>query len=98
MADPTQIKSEAAVEAAASAATGQRRVNLLWEATQSVIALSVTTATLYTATNLALQDQTETAAFLLLSNGFFLVIGFYFGRTNHARTGGVGGSDVKRSR
>lgn len=69
---------------------GQRRVNLLWEITQSLIALLVSSATLYTAVKLSLLDPLKTAGFLLLSNGFFLVIGFYFGRTNHARTGGPG--------
>lgn len=70
---------------------GQRRVNILWEVTQSLIALVVTGQTLRVAGSLALKEQAETAAFLLLSNAFFLVIGFYFGRTNHQRSGGVGG-------
>ena len=72
-------------------AQGQRHINLVWELTQAIIALSVTTITLYTASKLALFRPAETAAFLLLSNAFFLVIGFYFGRTNHQRVGGVGG-------
>jgi len=70
---------------------GQRRVNIIWEVTQALIAIWVTGATLYVSSKLALKDAAETAAFLLLSNAFFLVIGFYFGRTNHQRTGGVGG-------
>ncbi len=74
----------------------QRRVNLIWESTQAVIAISVTAATLYVAANLALHDSGQVAAFLLLSNAFFLVVGFYFGRTNHQRTGGVGGDIVGR--
>lgn len=68
---------------------GQRRINLVWEGTQAVIALSVTSATLYVAANLAMRDDKQTAAFLLLSNAFFLVVGFYFGRTNHQKVGGV---------
>jgi len=68
---------------------GQRRVNILWEVTQSFIAVAVSLSTLYVSGNLALNDQTQTAAFLLLSNAFFLVVGFYFGRTNHQRVGGV---------
>lgn len=67
---------------------GQRRVNIIWEVTQALIAVSVTCATLYVAASLALHSA-EMAAFLLLSNAFFLVIGFYFGRTNHQRVGGV---------
>ena len=73
---------------------GQRRVNIIWEVTQAAIALFVTVATLFVASKLALADRGETAAFLLLSNAFFLVIGFYFGRTNHQRTGGVGGESA----
>src|SRR5678815_3975246 len=68
---------------------GQRRVNLIWEVTQAIIALSVTLATLYSSSMLVLRDKPGDAAFLLLSNAFFLVIGFYFGRTNHQRIGGV---------
>lgn len=68
---------------------GQRRVNLTWEFTQAIIAIGVSGATLYVAAQLALKDTGETAAFLLLSNAFFLVVGFYFGRTNHQRVGGV---------
>lgn len=69
---------------------GQRRINLVWELTQALIALAVTLTTLYVSAALAVKDDAQTAAFLLLSNAFFLVIGFYFGRTNHTRTGGVG--------
>ena len=64
---------------------GQRRINLIWETTQAVIAVIVTLATLYVAAQLALRDDAQTAAFLLLSNAFFLVIGFYFSRSNHNR-------------
>ena len=60
---------------------GQRRVNLVWEGTQAAIAVSVTCATLYAALN-----GIESSA---LGNAFFLVVGFYFGRTNHQRVGGV---------
>jgi cobalamin synthase len=76
---------------------GQRRVNIIWEVTQALIAIWVTGATLFVSSKLALKGSGETAAFLLLSNAFFLVIGFYFGRTNHQRTGGVGG-DVAGTR
>jgi len=69
---------------------GQRRINVIWEITQAAIAIMVTSTTLYVSAALSLAGE-GTAAFLLISNAFFLVIGFYFGRTNHARTGGVGG-------
>jgi NAD(P)-dependent dehydrogenase (short-subunit alcohol dehydrogenase family) len=75
---------------------GQRRVNLIWELTQALVALSVTATTLYVSANLSLKDQSDAAAALLLSNAFFLVIGFYFGRTNHQRTGGVPSGEIGR--
>ena len=77
---------------------GHRRINAIWEITQAVVALAVTLQTLRVAGALAMQDSQETAAFLLLSNAFFLVIGFYFGRTNHQRQGGVGGNESFGSR
>ena len=77
---------------------GQRRVNIIWEVTQAFIALAVTLATLYVASRLAVTGGADMAAFLLLSNAFFLVIGFYFGRTNHSRQGGIGGSDLREPR
>lgn len=64
---------------------GQRRINLIWEVTQAIIAIIVTMATLFVAASLALRGDGQTAAFLLLSNAFFLVIGFYFSRSNHNR-------------
>jgi hypothetical protein len=75
---------------------GQRRINLIWELTQATIAISVTVTTLFVSGSLATQGSNETAAFLLLSNAFFLVIGFYFGRTNHQRVGGIGPRDGYR--
>ncbi len=68
---------------------GQRRVNLIWEYTQAVIALVVVlscmTAGLITVVSKS-ADQIPT----ILSVAFGTVIGFYFSRTNHAAIGGVG--------
>lgn len=61
---------------------GQRRVNLIWEVTQSLIALGITTAVVYTAFT---QRPDE-----VLTNAFFLIIGFYFSRVNHNAIGGTG--------
>lgn len=61
---------------------GQRRINLMWEATQSVIAVLITGAIIYGALRGLVIAE--------LSNAFFLIIGFYFSRTNHAAIGGVG--------
>lgn len=62
----------------------QRKINYIWEYTQAIVAVSVTLSTLYVSAKLSTEGS-NTAAFLLLSNAFFLVIGFYFGRTNHSR-------------
>jgi len=75
---------------------GQRKINLIWELTQAFVAVTVTLATLYTSISLALKDKASDASFLLLSNAFFLVIGFYFGRTNHQRIGGIGSNEIGR--
>lgn len=70
--------------------SGQRKINLIWEITQSLVALAVTISTLTVAARLALTGGGDHGAFLLLSNVFFLVLGTYFSRTNHVRIGGVG--------
>lgn len=61
---------------------GQRRINLIWEYTQAAVAVSVTFAIIYTA---IMKIDSVT-----LTNAFFLIIGFYYSRTNHAAIGGVG--------
>lgn len=61
---------------------GQRKINFIWETTQAVIAVAVVGANVIAAFMLPVESS-------MLSNAFFLVIGFYFGRTNHARSGGV---------
>lgn len=74
---------------------GQRRINIIWELTQSAVAILVTAATLFIAGRLALVEG-DRGAFLLLSNVFFLVLGTYFQRTNHVKTGGVGKDSTTR--
>ncbi len=83
------VETSKASETAAGT-SGQRRINAIWEITQALIAVSVTMTTLYVAGRLAVNGAADMSAFLLLSNAFFLVIGFYFGRTNHTKVGGVG--------
>lgn len=60
----------------------RRRVDLIWETTQAIIAVTVVLANLGGAFILPVTNQ-------LLANAFFLIVGFYFGRTNHARKGGL---------
>lgn len=62
----------------------QRQINLIWEKTQAAIAVFVVigavAGTFYFG---------PTVTPPLLANAFFLIVGFYFGRTNHQRIGGV---------
>jgi len=75
---------------------GQRKINLIWEVTQSIIALAVTSCVLYVAARLVLDGSSKDAAFLLLSNAFFLVVSVYIQRTNHQKVGGVKEGDIGR--
>jgi hypothetical protein len=69
---------------------GQRRINLIWEVTQAGIALSVIWSALGATVWITVYDpMNRLMAFLFMSNVVSIVIGFYFGRTNHQRVGGV---------
>ena len=71
---------------------GQRNVNIVWEVTQAAIALTITIGVVVVAVHNGLSGtesiQHEFPA--VLSNAFFLIVGFYFSRTNHQAIGGVG--------
>lgn len=69
---------------------GQRRVNLIWEFTQGIIAVAITAATIYSAINKVESD--------ILSNAFFLIVSMYFVRTNHQLIGGVGAKPINQHR
>lgn len=68
---------------------GQRRVNLIWEYTQAVVALVVVLATMTAGVYIALSKSADQIP-SVLSVAFGTVVGFYFSRTNHAAIGGVG--------
>lgn len=75
---------------------GQREVNMLWESTQRVIALAVIFSALFAAIVLAvfgalvaIPQELQLAAAVFLFGVANLVTGFYFGRTNHQRVGGI---------
>lgn len=76
---------------------GQREINLIWETTQMKVALSVIWAALAVGAVLAVfstwlgTPDVQLAAVVFLFGVANLVTGFYFGRTNHQRSGGVGG-------
>ena len=68
---------------------GHRKVNLIWERTQAAIALVVVFSTMGVASIMVFMgkmDQLPT----IFSTAFGMVVGFYFGRTNHSLTGGSG--------
>lgn len=77
---------------------GQREINKIWENTQMKVALSVIWASLAVSGILAVGGKflgtpdLQLAAIVFLFGVANLVTGFYFGRTNHSRTGGVGAS------
>lgn len=61
---------------------GQRRINLIWEITQAVVAIGVTAA-MIAFTFFDRQSEPMTIA-------FFTIITSYLTRTNHAAIGGLG--------
>ena len=69
-------------------ALSQREVNKIWEYTQAVIAILVTTASLIVCVALVIRGESK-EALILISGAFFLIIGSYFQRTNHTKVGGV---------
>lgn len=85
--DPPAIPVAAIVAAQEKTVEGQRRINLIWEVTQGLIALSITVAIIYCAFYKISSQE--------LTNSFFLIIGFYFSRTNHQAIGGIGGKPIQ---
>lgn len=69
----------------------QRAINLIWERTQQIVALSVIGVALLTSAWLSVSGGTDvqTASFVFLYGVANLVTGFYFGRSNHTKVGGV---------
>lgn len=61
---------------------GQRLINIIWELTQAAIAVMIVLALVYLA---IAREPSET-----VTNAFFLIVGFYFSRTNHQAIGGIG--------
>src|SRR4029453_12224680 len=68
---------------------GQRGINKVWEYTQSIIALSVVSTTLYANVIVAIygtsRSDISASALVQLDVMAALAIGFYFGRTNDQR-------------
>lgn len=68
---------------------GQRSVNLIWEWSQAIIAIIVVLGNMIVAVYHGL-GSVKVEFPQILSNSLFLVVGFYFSRTNHQAIGGVG--------
>jgi hypothetical protein len=69
---------------------GQRRINLIWEYTQSAVTCVVVLTNMLVAGILALRGGSPMEHPVILSSSLFLILGFYYSRTNHAAIGGVG--------
>lgn len=68
---------------------GQRKVNLIWEWTQAIIAIVVVIVNMTAALINVIRGQ-DIDVPMILSSALFLIIGFYFSRTNHQAIGGLG--------
>ena len=73
---------------------GQRRVNLIWEYTQAVIALVVVISTMASGLWQSMHPSNEQLP-TIMSVAFGTVVGFYFSRTNHAAIGGLGPKPIQ---
>jgi hypothetical protein len=71
---------------------GQRRINLIWEYTQALIAIIVVITTMVVSALTAYYQNQNVNAQVpnLIAVAFGTVVGFYFSRTNHAAIGGIG--------
>jgi hypothetical protein len=69
---------------------GQRRINLIWETTQSAVAITVILANVVAALWMVMHRVPFSDYPPILGYAMFLIVGFYFSRTNHAAIGGVG--------
>lgn len=70
---------------------GQRRVNLIWEYTQSFVTITVVLSNMIVAVvNGITKGEAIGEHPSILSSALFLILGFYYSRTNHAAIGGVG--------
>ena len=72
-------KAVARVASEMLAAQRKNQINVLWERMQAIIAGILTLAVVIA----VFRDQQHVP--LVLTNALFVVLGFYFGRTNHAR-------------
>lgn len=89
-------RAVAGEEADILATAGQRWINRVWEVTQALIALTVTVTAMVVVIRLVWLRIEIDKAVQLLNAALFLILGFYFSRTNHQKTGGVSRGDIGR--
>lgn len=65
---------------------GDRKINLIWEVTQAIIAITLIIGYLSIIANAALK-QVEPKVPESMTNVIFLIVGFYFSRTTRATNG-----------
>lgn len=101
--EAAKVKASAGVDAAILRTDDQRKISRIWERTQQIIALSVVEVALFVAaiksveaTLTGQQSDEAGVAFVFLASVANLVIGFYFGRTNHQKVGGDTGEVAGR--
>jgi hypothetical protein len=68
----------------------QRRVNLIWEYTQAFISSIVVLTNMIEAAIFGIKRIPAGEYPVVLISSLFLVLGFYFSRTNHEKVGGIG--------
>lgn len=66
-------------------AAGQRRINMIWEVTQAVMTVAIVGANVFA----MFRPPADETARATMTNAMFVVLGFYYGRTNHVKIGGV---------
>ena len=69
----------------------QRRISLIWEYTQASIAILITLANVVVSTAMSLNKVPLAEYPMVLSSSFFLIVGFYFSRTNPSTNGSTNG-------
>lgn len=77
---------------------GQRKVNLIWEYTQSIVTISVVGSNMFVAIINGIKGVGIDNHPAILSSALFLILGFYYSRTNHAAIGGVGEKPTEKYR
>lgn len=85
-----ELQATRASDAEMLAVRRHQKINLIWEYTQQFIALLCVIAAVASSVYLVLsgKDPLAERGYQFLTNAGLLVIGFYFGRTNHTRPTG----------